>query len=268
METKFFGDFRINLLIVTTILVLGFFGKIEPLGAATIALYWISIRGFEKFEASSAKLLCFMALLLITFGLSLHIMPGFNNMVYLKDYAVSTASQPHNEYWNFDKPFLALCLINYYMEGYHKRGNLAHSIKVGLALTAIAVGILAVVGIGIGYAGLDIKWPEIIYSWSLLNLIAVIAEEGFYRAFLQRLIADYSSKFSPKYADILALIIASALFGLSHFNMGIIHALLCFVAGLIFGYGLTRSKRVEACMVSHFMLNMVHLIFFTYPSAA
>lgn len=268
MNTKFFGDIRVNMLIALALITLLFFGKIEFIGAAVIILYWISIRGFEIFTNSTAKLLCFIALLLITFGLSTHILPGFNNMIYLKNYAVSEASRPHDEYWNFDKPFLMLCLFNYYMEGYYKRGNLVHSIKTGFVLTIVCAAILIFAGMGLGYIALDIKWPEIIYSWAFLNLIAVLAEEGFYRAFLQRLIADYTKGFLGKYSEIIALLFASALFGLSHYKMGFIHAALCSVAGFLFGYGLTKSKRVEACMVTHFTLNMLHLILFTYPNAA
>lgn len=268
MTDSFFGDLRINLLIAFALSILGIYGKVELVGAIIIIAYWISIRGFEKFESSYAKLLSFITILLITFGLSVHIFPGFNNMIYLKDYAVSEASRPHDEYWNFDKPFLILCLFNYYMEGYYKRGNLIHSIKVGLILTLVCASILIVAGMGLGYIALDIKWPQIIYSWTLLNLIAVLAEEGFYRAFLQRFLADFYSKILGKYADILALLVTSALFGLSHYKMGFIHASLCSVAGFLFGYGLTRSRRVEACMITHFLLNMAHLIFFTYPNAA
>lgn len=268
MNIKFFGDIRINLLIATALITLFFFEKVELIGASVIILYWISIRGFEKFLSPAAKMLSFMALLLITIGLSTHILPGFNNMIYLKNYAVSEASRPHDEYWNFDKPFLMLCLLNYYMEGYYKRGNLAHSIKVGLALTLVCALVLIIAGTGLGYIALDIKWPDIIYSWAFLNFVAILAEEGFYRAFLQRLIADYSVKFIPKYGEILALFITSSLFGISHYKMGFIHAILCSVAGFLFGYGLTKSKRVEACMISHFMLNMLHLTLFTYPNAA
>lgn len=270
MYSKFFGDLRINIFIISSLLILGFFGRIELIGAAIIVLYWISIRGFEKFSSKAAQLLCFTSLILITIGLSLHIMPGFHSLVYLDNYAVSPASAPHNEYWYFDKPFLMLCLFNYYMEGYHKRGKLRRSIIVGLALTAVCVAILGIVGLGIGYARLDIKWPEVIYSWTLLNFVAILAEEGFYRAFLQRLLSDNLSRFKNigKHGPLLALLLVSTLFGMSHYYMGSIHVILCIVAGLIFGYGMVGSKRIEACMIPHFLFNMLHLIFFTYPYAA
>lgn len=268
MKHAFFGDVRINLFILFSLTILGLFGRVEVIGAAVIITYWISIRGFEKFNTSYAKIMCFLTIILITYGLSEHLFPGFNNMIYLKSYSVSKASRPHDEYWNFDKPFLMLCLINYYMEGYHKRGNLLYSIKVGLVLTLICAIILIIAGIGLGYIALDIKWPEIVYSWALLNIIAVFAEEGFYRAFLQRLIGDLGKSFLGKYSEIIALLIVSFLFGLSHHKMGFIHATLCSVAGFLFGYGITKSKRVESCMISHFLLNMIHLIFFTYPNAA
>jgi hypothetical protein len=89
MKHSFLGDLRINFLIAFTLSILGLYGKVEPVGSFIIIAYWISIRGFEKFKNSYAKLLCFITILLITFGLSTHIFPGFNNMIYLKDYAVT-----------------------------------------------------------------------------------------------------------------------------------------------------------------------------------
>jgi len=268
MLLNFLGNVRVNLLIILSLVTLGIFGRVELIGALIVMLYWVSIRGFEKIDNIFIKFTSFISIVLISFGLSEHIFPGFNNMIYLKNYAVSEASRHHDEYWNFDKPFLMLCLINYYMEGHYKAGNLIHSIKVGFVLTLICSAILAIVGLGMGYIKLDIKWPEIIYSWALLNIVAVFAEEGFYRAFLQRLFAGHLGRFIGRYGDIVSLLIVSALFGLSHFRMGFIHAVLCAVAGFLFGYGIVKSKRVEACMISHFLLNMLHLILFTYPNAA
>ena len=37
-------------------------------------------------------------------------------------------------------------------------------------------------------------------------------------------------------------------------------------AGLFYGYTYQKTKRIEASMLVHFCLNMVHFLMFTYPN--
>jgi uncharacterized protein len=66
----------------------------------------------------------------------------------------------------------------------------------------------------------------------------------------------------------VALLVASALFGLAHFGGGWLYVIAATLAGLGYGWAYLRTKRIEASMFVHFALNATHFLFFTYPFAA
>jgi len=76
-----------------------------------------------------------------------------------------------------------------------------------------------------------------------------LAEEFFFRAFLQQLLARQA------HSDVLGLALASFLFGLAHLSFGLFpnwrFALLGGVAGLFYGLAFLKARSVRASMVTH-----------------
>jgi len=40
------------------------------------------------------------------------------------------------------------------------------------------------------------------------------------------------------------------------------------VAGIVYGYAYEKTQRIEASILCHFGVNIIHFIFFTYPALA
>jgi len=64
------------------------------------------------------------------------------------------------------------------------------------------------------------------------------------------------------------VIIASVLFGLAHYAGGTLYIFLATIAELFYGIAYHITGRLEASIVSHYVLNATHFIFFTYPVLA
>lgn len=62
------------------------------------------------------------------------------------------------------------------------------------------------------------------------------------------------------------VILVGVLFGLAHVGGGYTYAMLATVAGIGYGYAYYRSGRIETAILTHFLLNAVHAVFFTYPA--
>jgi hypothetical protein len=97
--------------------------------------------------------------------------------------------------------------------------------------------------------------PLLTYS----NLfLTSIPEEGFYRRFIQ-------NKLCPYFGKTIALFLTAALFTLTHIfwspNIGILA--LTFVAGLLYGGIYLYSKKIESAILCHFLLNFIHITFFS-----
>ncbi|ECL3067369.1 CPBP family intramembrane metalloprotease, partial [Campylobacter jejuni] len=63
----------------------------------------------------------------------------------------------------------------------------------------------------------------------------------------------------------LALLIASIAFGLIHYRSGILMIIFASLAGIIYGLAYKYSKSLWISVLFHCGLNLIHLIFFTYP---
>lgn len=116
------------------------------------------------------------------------------------------------------------------------------------------------------------------WGWSLLFLAAcgfVVAGDTLDPRAVASLacVATRHARFSavaPWLAGILALPVglSSLLFAAAHLGGGLLQAAIAGLAGL--GYALVhaRSRRIEAAILTHFAVNAVHFLGFTYPGLA
>ena len=63
-----------------------------------------------------------------------------------------------------------------------------------------------------------------------------------------------------------ALAVAAGLFGLAPAAGGPAYVALATVAGVGYGWIYQKTSRIEASMLTHFALNTVHFLGFTYPA--
>lgn len=64
----------------------------------------------------------------------------------------------------------------------------------------------------------------------------------------------------------LALGVAAVLFGLAHFAGGVKYVMLATVAGWGYGAVVQRTGCIEAGILTHFLVNLIHFFCFTYPA--
>lgn len=135
------------------------------------------------------------------------------------------------------------------------------------SLPALAVTAPVVLAAG-WFAGYVQFQPQVLpwsllAAWAVANLLFVTAvEEGFFRGILQRSLGE-------RIGPVAAIAISALLFGLAHLAGGYLYVLLAALAGL--GYGAAyhlSGGRIEAAMLTHFGLNLTHLLLFTYPHSA
>jgi membrane protease YdiL (CAAX protease family) len=107
------------------------------------------------------------------------------------------------------------------------------------------------------------KWPPQSTIWLLNNLLLVtLVEEALFRGYIQGGLSR-RLKLLP-YGQAIALLVTAVLFGLAHAAAGWKWVLLAGLAGI--GYGLAyRFGGLGAAIATHFGLNVLHFVFFTYP---
>jgi len=93
-----------------------------------------------------------------------------------------------------------------------------------------------------------------------------MAEEALFRGFIHARLADALA--GRSYGPWVAWVTAAALFGAAHAAGDAAYVALATLAGLGYGWVYRRTRRVEASILAHFALNLVHFLGFTYPMLA
>ncbi|CDG17060.1 CPBP family intramembrane glutamic endopeptidase [Xenorhabdus doucetiae] len=199
-------------------------------------------------------------LLLLTGGILLfiHYIPGFHNLKYLDKVQVGPLSTPFSMYFNFDKALLPFILI-FCMPTLFTRKPLVEAPPHGWALLIAAIPALLGLATALGGLSVELHLPNWFPAFVIANLFFVsLAEEALFRGYIQQKLSQWMNPY-------LALVMTSLLFGAAHFAGGGLLMIFATLAGLIYGLTWLWSGRLWVAVAFHFSLNLMHLLFFTYP---
>lgn len=197
-------------------------------------------------------------------ALALHRLPGFHNPVIISNMVVSIGAMAFTQYANFDKGVIGLVFLVFMCNRSKLILEDNKLIKQTLLIAVITIVILMSTAMLVGYVRPDFKFTEFTILFLVVNLFfTVIAEEVFFRGFLQDRLATSIAHF--RYGRIIAVLCSAILFGLVHIAGGAVYVFLATLGGMGYAYAYHVTRRIEAPIFIHFMVNAIHFIGFTYP---
>jgi uncharacterized protein len=212
---------------------------------------------------------------ILSFAISIltffHFMPGFRNLLVVDQLKLTADAIPYTVYLNFDKPLVGLFILAFgfsYVNYLDRASAVSRAdIKKAALVIGLALITMPLLGLATHYVRFELKWDNFIILWFFINLIfTCVAEEALFRGLIQNSLSRSLKKF--KWGSLIALIIASGLFGLAHFRGGMAYVILATIAGIFYGTAYMFTKRIEASILTHFLVNSTHILFFTYPALA
>ncbi|OBT16310.1 CAAX protease [Vibrio sp. UCD-FRSSP16_10] len=189
-------------------------------------------------------------------GLALHLLPGFDNLHVLDNVRTGPNSITFNLYLNLDKPiiFFALLLAYPQLLGQNKTLN-----PRAIITSLLFLSTLLPIAVMMGKIGIEVTIPAWWWLFALNNLLLTcVVEEAIFRGLIQQ---SLTSKFDWK----IALAVASGLFGFAHIAGGLAFVIFATLAGVGYGMMFHLSGRLWIAVLTHFLFNFCHLLFFTYP---
>jgi membrane protease YdiL (CAAX protease family) len=204
----------------------------------------------------------------IALGLALHLFPGFHDQKLHDGLRLSADAAPFKLNLNFGKASAGLLLLAAYSPRI-RHGAEAREV-FSLLVWLIAIGTpIAVIGAALvfGEIRFDPKWPAPALAFLGANLLfTCVAEEAFFRGLLQERLHRLFGE--GRLRRWLPVALMAALFPLLHLNGDAAYLTLVALAG--FGYSLVYSvsRRIEAAVLTHFLVNATHFLWFTYPHIA
>ncbi|MHB8623870.1 MAG: CPBP family intramembrane glutamic endopeptidase [Sulfuricaulis sp.] len=244
-------------------------GVVSAIALVPIALLALGSLGIRSERSEKpAHALVSIALTTVALALGMHAFPGFHDPVILSQVRFSPDAVPYSQRLNFDKAIVGLFLL-----GFSSRPQLRSAREWGALLRTAApygagtiAGVVAVACL-LGYVRWELKWTALFLPWAAINLFfTVAAEEAFFRGLVQHELAKWFV--SIRHGQFIALGAGAVTFGLAHFGGGATYVYLATLAGLGYGLVYLKTGRIEGAILTHFLLNAVHFLFFTYPRLA
>jgi membrane protease YdiL (CAAX protease family) len=130
---------------------------------------------------------------------------------------------------------------------------------MGWAVLIACIPAFLLLAVALGGLKIEMHAPAWIGSFVVANVFFVcLAEEALFRGYLQQRLGQWLGAFP-------ALLITALLFGAAHFTGGPLLMASAALAGVIYGLAWLWSGRLWVAVAFHFALNLMHLLFFTYP---
>ena len=254
---------EIPLTLCVIAVVLGVYAEcITPVGLLYMVAFSVGASLYEKKWVPRLLSPVVACLILTAVGLAFaHKMPGFYNWQIQPPVRVSQNAQMYDFYVNFDKGVIGFLLIFFLMKPAAKWNDWKPTLKTMLTLFPLTIGAMLGLAYGCGWIFVDIKTPDFLVPWVLVNLFLVSAvEEAFYRGFVQH---NLSKMMNPW----VALLATSGVFMGTHslFSSDYRYLFMTGIASLFYGAHYILSGRLEASILAHFLVNLIHLTCFTYP---
>jgi membrane protease YdiL (CAAX protease family) len=241
-------------------------GRISFIGLLEVvefgSLVYLSYR---KKTSKILRLISIISAAAMASGLYYHYLPGFDNWRVLSKVKFSEDSVPYSLYLNFDKTIIGLFILAFGFTLKDFKNHWKATLRLSFPIIAFGLLTILLLAFATAYITFDPKFPKITWIWALTNLFFVCtAEEAIFRGAIQKNLTIWLKKY--KYGSYASLVIASLLFGLSHFWGGASYVFLASVAGLFYGYAYMRTNRIESSIIFHFTLNFIHFTLFSYPA--
>lgn len=257
------GKFKPWQLFLFISLVLSFVSNIASLFAIlAIVLFFYLVFSYHK-SSTKLKYVLWSLVLVLGLTLELHLIPGFDNLLVLDKIQFTPDALPFTLYLNLDKTIVGLIIIGLTLD----LASTCSELKILLLQVSyrlpIILLVIIVLSIAFEYIKFAPKIPQNLWIWVINNLFfTCVAEEGLFRGFFQ----ESLSQLKYKYSKDIAILISALFFGVMHYPGGLKYVILATVAGALYGWIYKVTKRIEASILVHFMLNLTHILLFTYPA--
>lgn len=260
----------IAILLAAQIVIGFFYGIMNPMALGAVAAFW-GICTLHWRNPSTKKWLNSLrlfAILAIAISFASHFIPGFHNLRVFSGLIITPTATPFNMYLNFDKTIAAVILVATSGLLLRQVGSFSLKfIKESSIVAVLCVSLLVPLGILAGYVNFEPKFPDSFWLWAFNNLLFVcFAEEVIFRGIIQNYLMQFAMRW--KMSPFIPILVSAVLFALllpGHLQGGPVFIALATISGLFYGYAYQRTHRLESAILVHFLVNLSHFLFFSYP---
>jgi membrane protease YdiL (CAAX protease family) len=240
-------------------------GVLDPVAISALVVLGAAAYGCVHAPRAWMRGIYWLLTCLLALALAMHKLPGFSNPLLLDRVVLSEGAAPFTLYANFDKGSVGLVLLALLCQRVSSWAELRDVLRRTTPVLVVTIAATLGIALAMGVVGIDAKLPQHVLLFIAVNLLfTVVAEEAFFRGFVQARLACALARFN--WGPWLAVLVSALLFGAAHLGGGVRYGILAAIAGLGYAVAYQRTQRIEAAILVHIALNAVHFIGFTYPA--
>lgn len=219
----------------------------------------------QSYERLSKSILGF-TIALLGFLLINHYLPGFEKLRAHSKLILSPTSKSFTIYLYFDKAAVAFLLLALGVPLIRFLADWTKTLKTVAIYSLVAIALIMPSALLSGYVNFEPKLIAITPLWLFQTLFfTCIPEECFFRGFVQKEVSVYLRH--SRNGHWMGILVGTLMFSLQNLRSGSWQfVILSVISGLIYGCIYKKTDRIEAPILLHFIVNIVHFFFFTYPS--
>ncbi|KZN65047.1 CPBP family intramembrane glutamic endopeptidase [Pseudoalteromonas luteoviolacea] len=242
-----------------------YFNIVDIFGVAGVFSLFLMCFGFNYFKQIAVRWMLGLGIFVFAILFFIHAFPGFHNPLVIESYSVSENAVPFSKHLNFDKLMVAIALMALVVPRSKSLKNAKTKQVFTVSTLVILLGLAG--GVLSGLVEWDPKLSPILVGWVITNLfITCYAEEAFFRGFLQSQMQKLSQH--HQFGQIITVVFSGLLFGIVHLPGGMAYTVIASLLGLGCAYGYQKTNNVLVPIYIHFVFNLMHFCFFTYPFLA
>ena len=235
-------------------------GIVSVVGIVAIAAFGLLCYAYSRDTSSGLNALLALATIVFALVLMAHIVAGFSNTLIVRDAILTPGAVPYTLHMNFDKGQIGLFLLAFGPPLIASRTDWMSMLKTAVPGALALIVVLMACALLIGQIRFEPKWPALLPIWLWSNLLfTCAAEEALFRGVIQR-------QLQKSIRPAAGLIVAAIVFGAAHYAGGLWSVVLATIAGVGYGWVFWRTNRIEASILTHFLVNTAHILGFTYPA--
>ncbi len=232
-------------------------------GILVFCLFAFSSKYIKKYRIVYVLHLILIGGLALLLGLGK--LPGFHNPAIVSNLQFTPEGLPFTQRLRIDGITAGVILLAAFCQPVRSWNEWVIILRKSAPIILVTLLVMFSVGFALNYVSIDMKFIPYTLVFFVANLLfTCVIEESFFRGFLQenfsKLLANW------KYGAVASMVFIAVLFGLVHFAGGLLYMGLATLAGLFYGYAKYHVKHIEAAILTHFSVNAVHVVAFTFPN--
>ena len=171
-------------------------------GPAGLALLLLAL-ALWQFRARTGWMRTGLATVVVVLSLllALHVIPGVRNPVVVRDAVLSPGAIGYSQYANFDKGLAGASMVAILgLAGLRSVGAWGTALRQAGPIVVATIAVVMAASLALGFVRFDPRWTPLFGVWAPLNLLLTcVAEEAFFRGFLQVVASSINSQFQSMY---------------------------------------------------------------------